>query len=620
MSLLNKSNIIAILLVLACGFLSAQDTPTKFQIHSLFQSNMILQRSKPVDVWGWSKPGDKVTVKFAEKSITSTADKDGKWKTTLPAMEANSTPAVMSITGSGTTIKLENILIGDVWILGGQSNMQWPISRADNGKLEVASANFPKIRLLEIPKIFGTEMKQNFPNAAEFSKISGKETSEGDWQVCSPETVGNMSAIGYIMGRRLHLTAGVPIGLINTSRGGTTVEAWTPINRMRKLETPEAKARLAEYDDKVKLYSDKEELDKRIKAYEDKVAQYKKEGKSTRSLRKPSKPKSDPSANHRPPGNCYSSVISPIAGLSVKGTIFHQGYNNCFGGVQGARMYRTVFPEMIKGWRQAFNDPEMPFAILSQCTAGTQQSLDNFLPMITDIGARIREAQYQTFLEFFNAGDKNIGFVSTYDLRRQSYHPGLKIPAGERAAAWALSSQYGMEKQFTWQAPMLKEMKMEDGALVLTFDQSVGGLSDGAALKGFAIAGEDMKFQPAEVSHKIIGKQGRKVKYDNKTLVLKSFLIDKPVHFRYAWARNPMGNIRRSNRFGNEIPLPTQRSDKWSNADLLKAYTGKEASDLGKLSKGDNNSLRAELTKEDQRRKLEAAKALLKAEKELSSK
>lgn len=542
-------------------------------LHSIFQSNMVIQRSKPADVWGWAKPGEKVRVEFAGKSATASAGSDGKWKITLPAMEASSTPAVMTVKSNDSEVKLENILIGDVWILGGQSNMQWPISRVDNGNIEVASANFPNIRLMKVPQIFGPELKENFPSAADLSKINGKETSEGAWQICSPETVGDMSAIGYIMGRRIHLTAGVPVGLINTSRGGTTVEAWTPMTKLSPINTPEVKARLEITTGKA----------------------------------------------HHIPGSCFASVISPISGFAVKGAIFHQGYNNCFNGVEGAVMYRSIFPEMIKGWREAFNDPQLPFCIISQCTAGKQQTLDSFLPMISDIGARIREAQYQTFLDLYKAGDKNIGFVSTYDLRRESYHPGLKIPAGERAAVWALGSQYGMEDKFIWLPPMLTEMKEVDGALHLTFDRSVRGLSDGADMNGFAIAGEDMKFQPASVSFKVIGKQGRKEKYDTKILVLKSPLVTKALHFRYAWGRNPMGNIRLALRFSNEVPLPTQRSDQWTNADLLKALTGKTAEDAGKLSKGDHNALKAALLKEDLRRKIEEAKALLKQQKELSS-
>ena len=590
---------------------SKSNTGDELRVHSLFQSNMVIQRGKPVEVWGWSTPGDKVTVAFAGKTVTGIAGRDRLWKATLPAMQASATPAAMTINAKRGEITLENILIGDVWVLGGQSNMEWGIGGTNEGNLEVASANFPNIRMLTVPKIFGPELKTNFPRAEEFSRITGKEQTTGDWQICSPETVGGMSAIGYIMARRIHMATQVPIGIINTARGGTTVEAWTPLARLRQLESPEVKARLAIADEKLAAYSPEGDLKKQIAKFEARVAQMKEEGKDTSNMQRPTTPNPGPAATHKIPGNCYSSVIAPIAGFAVKGAIFHQGYNNCFSGVQGAEMYRAVFPETIRSWREAFNDEAMPFGILSQCTAGDQQTHDNFLVHIRDIGARIREAQYQTFLDFYNAGDTNIGFVSTYDLRHSNFHPRVKIPAGERAAIWALVSQYGVGDSLEWLPPAIKEMKAVDGALELTFSHAVSDNSDGTGMSGFAIAGEDMRFQPAEVTHKVVGGSGRKTQYDKTVLVLKSPLVDKPVHYRYAWGRNPMGDIQRSVRFGNRVMLPTQRSDQWSNADLLKALTGITAVNPGQLSRSENNRLRAALAGEDQRRRLAEARAVL---------
>jgi sialate O-acetylesterase len=261
----------------------------------------------------------------------------------------------------------------------------------------------------------------------------------------------------------------------------------------------------------------------------------------------------------------------------------------------------------------------MPFGILSQCTAGSVQRPDDFLTKITDIGARVREAQYQTFLEFYKAGDKNIGFASTYDLRRASYHPGVKVPAGERIARWALATYYGMEKEFQWLPPMLKEMNVQDGALVLTFDQQVAAVADGSPMTGFAIAGKDMKFQPATVNYRLLSKDSRgRAKYDTQTLILKSPLVPEPVHFRYAWGRSPMGNLQRKSP--RDIPLATQRSDRWTNGDLLKALTGKDAEDPDVLSRGEKNQLRSALASEDRRRLVEEAKALLEQEKPANAK
>jgi sialate O-acetylesterase len=598
----------------------APAAPGGLRVHNLFQSNMVVQRGKPVDVWGWSTPGDKITVTFAGKTATATAGKDRSWEATLPALEASSQPATMTIQGQSGKITLDNILIGDVWILGGQSNMAHPISRVENGALEIASANFPRIRTLTVPKIFGPEPKMNFPRADEFSRISGRDTSDGDWRVCSPDTAGGLSAIGYVMARRIHMVTQIPIGVINTSRGGTTVQAWTPMARMRKLDAPEVKEMLARSDENIASYDPKADLQKQIKKYEDRIAKMKKEGKKIPAdMKPPTKPNPGPAYSHGPPGNCYASVISPIAGLAVKGVIFHQGYNNCFDGVRGARMYRAVFPEMIRGWRAAFNDPALPFGILSQCTAGHVQQFDTSLTKITDIGARIREAQYQTFLEFYKAGDKNIGFVSTYDLRRSGYHPSLKVPSGERIARWALATQYGLEGTLRWQPPMLKEMKVENGAIVLTFDQQIAPVGDGSPMAGFAIAGKDMRFQPATITYRVVGKDSRgREKQDTTTLVLRSSLVPEPVHYRYAWARNPMGNLQA--RGNSDIPLPTQRSDDWTNGDLLKALTGKDAETPLVLSRGEKRQLSNALASEDRRRLVEEANALLKQEQEVSAK
>jgi len=589
-----------------------------FCVHSLFQSKMVIQRSKPIDVWGWSTPGDKITVTFAGKTATCTAAKDRSWKVTLPAMEASSKPATMIIKSNDGTIKLDNILIGDIWIAGGQSNMEFRISGVEGGDLEVASANFPQIRLLGIPQIFGSELKKNFPRAEEFSRISGRTTTAGDWHICTPETVGGFSAIAYIMARRIHMVTQVPIGMINTSRGGTTVEAWTPMARLRKSDIPVVKELVAKHDKRIADFDPKAELAKQIRKYESKIADMKKKGKKIpASMKPPTGPLTDKHLyTHRPPGNCYASVISPIAGFAVKGAIFHHGYNNCFSGVWGATMYRAVFPEMIRGWREAFNDPKMPFGILSQCVAGKVQDLNNFLPYMTDIGARLREAQYQTFLEFYKAGDKNIGFASTYDLRHVSYHPRVKITAGERTARWALATQYeGLEDKFNWLPPTIKDMKVQDDALVLTFDQKVAPVADGSPVEGFAIAGKDGKFQPAKANFRVISKDRRRTKYDNTTLLLTSSLISKPVHYRYAWGRNPMGNL-----LCKSVPLATQRSDSWTNGDLLKTLTGKDPVEPGVLNRGENRQLSQALANEDRRRLVEEAKALLKQEQEAKAK
>ena len=224
-------------------------------------------------------------------------------------------------------------------------------------------------------------------------------------------------------------------------------------------------------------------------------------------------------------------------------------------------MYYQVFGKMINAWRVAFNDSEMPFGIISLCTAGDPQTREDYLETMFNEGIYIREAQYQTFLDFYQAGDKNIGFASSFDKRRSWYHPQLKVPVGERISRWALATQYGLEKDIKWKPPMYKEMKIEDGKIILIMDTGVRSVDDGSIM-GFAIAGEDRRFQPAEANWLVTGKdKNNRPQTDRKSIVLSSPHVPHPIHFRYAWGRNPMGNLQSADH--NDLPFATQRSDDW---------------------------------------------------------
>jgi sialate O-acetylesterase len=533
-------------------------------LHNLFQSNMVLQRDKPVSLWGWAAPGEKVSVTIAGNSGTATAGGDRSWKITLPAMMANSEPLTVTVTGKDKTLTLENVLVGDVWILGGQSNMEFPLTNVENGNLEIVSANFPKIRILTVPAAAGPIPPKGFARLHEWSDWSNRHFRKGDWDVCSPESVRDLSAIGYVFARRLHMASGVPIGVVDVSRGGTTVETWTPDAVIRKIDTQPVKNLLAEWDQKIAAWDPQKDLADQILRHKQWVEKTTREGKPIPADRKePTEPRPGPVLDANRPGNCYAGMIGPIEGLAVKGAIFHQGFNNCFNGEEGTKMYRAVFPKMITSWRAAFNDPELPFGILSLCTADEKQSLENYSEKMADVGALIREAQYQTFLEFHQTGDKHIGYTSTYDLRRRWYHPQLKIPAGERIARWALATQYGFAKQLGWMPPKVQEMKVVDGSIQLTMDVAVNGVDDGGPIEGFAIAGEDRQFHPAKVAHQVTGKDQK----NQKVLVLISPMVPAPLHYRYAWARNPMGNLQ---ALGNtDIPFATQRSDDWPHGEMM---------------------------------------------------
>ncbi|MDA0809673.1 MAG: hypothetical protein O3B68_16880 [Planctomycetota bacterium] len=532
-------------------------------VSNVFQSNMVLQRDRPIALWGWADAGEKVSVTFGEQQQAATTAEDRSWKVTLPAMAASAEPHTLTVTGAKSTLTLDSILVGDVWVLGGQSNMEFPLERIENGQLEIISANYPNIRILTVPAMNGPDRKPGFARLHEWSGWFGRHFRKGDWDVCTPQVARELSAIGFAFARRIHMATQVPIGIIDASRGGTTVETWTPDRAMRTIDSEQVTTLLSEWDQKVADWDAQSDLKQRVEGFRQRVARFHKEGRALPANEtEPTDLRPGPAMDQNRPGNCYASMIAPLEGLQIRGAIFHQGYNNCFNGTEGAIMYRHVFPEMINAWRAAFDNPEMPFGILSLCTEGTAQTLDNFSEMMANPGPYIREAQYQTFLDFFKAGDANIGFVSTYDLRRRWYHPQLKIPAGERIARWALATQYGFEKDIRWKPPIVQETKVEDGRIVIRLDEPASAVDDGGPILGFAVAGEDRRFHPATATHLVTGKDDRgRDRTDPRVLVLSSPMVPSPVHYRYAWGRSPLGNLQAASH--SDIPFATQRSDAW---------------------------------------------------------
>lgn len=529
-------------------------------VANVFQSNMVLQRDKPLNIWGWADPGEEVAVAFAGQQVQAVAAADRSWQVTLKAVPSCATPQILTVKGKSATLTMENVLVGDVWILGGQSNMEFPISNVDDGDLEIVSANFPLIRLLTVPQGKGFASVHSFERLHEWSDWSNRHFRKGDWDICTPENVREFSAIGYVFGRRVHMASGVPVGLIDASIGGTTVETWTPESVLKTIEGPETKSMLKEWTDRIAAFDPQADLTTRIAAYERRMKDLQAKGQPLPADRKPpSDLRPGPAGDRNRPGYCYASVIHPLRGLAATGALFHQGFNNCFNGSEGARMYYQVFGKMIAAWRENFSDPKLAFCIISLCTAGDPQTRDNFLAPMFDAGPYIREAQYRTFLDLRAAGDTNAGFASSFDLRKSWYHPQIKIPAGERAAKWALVARYGLlagrDAEDFWLPPTIEKTEIAGGAMRLTMSTEVKTRddSDGQML-GFAIAGADRRFYPADTTWLTEGK-----KESRNVLVLKSRYVPEPLHYRYAWARNPMGNI--VNPRG--VPLASQRSDDW---------------------------------------------------------
>ena len=566
-------------------------------LHNLFQSNMVLQRDKPVSIWGWAPAGEEVTVSFGGQKLVAKAAADRSWKVVLAAMPANATPQSMVVQGRDKSLKLDNILVGDIWLMGGQSNMQLELSRVEDGATEIACAHFPGIRLLTVPALLDHNEKKNFPR-----RQAGKQP-DGDWDVCSPQTVPDFSAIGYAFARRVHMASQVPIGAIDVSYWGTTVESWAPRDVLQAMDSDVVRALFAEWQKKIDSWDPQKDLVNRVNKYNQQMAEQK-----LPNNQPPTDLRGGPQDDQNRPGTCYGSIISPIAGFAVKGAIWHQGYNNAR--ADAASFYYQVLPKMIAAWRAAFNDPQMAFGIISLCTDTPSQTLDNYVECMLDYGIYVREAQYKVFLDLYHGGDKNIGFASSFDLRRAFYHPQLKIPAGERIARWAMATQYGIPS-VPWLPPTITKMECGEGTLLLHFDKDMGSV-DSQAVAGFAIAGEDGKFQPAQADFLVTGKDAKGQPQRNpRTLVLRSPHVPKPIHFRYAWARNPMGNLRIANTGEKDNGLAAQRSDSWNMADMYQAYTGKKSAVPGTINRAELDELRKALQAADLARRLADARALL---------
>jgi len=584
-------------------------------VANVFQSNMVLQRDKPLRIWGWADPGEEILVSFAGEQARTTAAADRSWDVTLGPVPANPSPQVLKVQGKQSALALENILVGDVWILGGQSNMEFPISNVDDGELEIVSANFPQIRLLSMPIGKGFESVRSFERLHEWSDWSKRHFRKGDWDPCSPGTVREFSAIGYVFGRRIHMASGIPIGLIDASVGGTTVEAWTPEDVLRAIEGNETRAMLKEWEDRIAAFDPKADLEARVKSYENRIRNQRARGEAVPAdSRPPDDLRPGPVGDMNRPGCRFASVIQPLRGLAVSGAVFHQGFNNCFHGSAGARMYYQVFAKMIMAWRDNFVDPRMPFCIVSLCTAGEPQTPENFLVPMFDAGSYIREAQYRTFLDLHAAGDRSIGFVSSFDLRKSWYHPQIKIPVGERAATWALVTRYELLKDRDaanhWRPPSVERVDVVDGTLRLTMSTDVKTRddSDGRML-GFALAGPDRRFHPADADWLTTGSKDNRnrAEKNRKVVVLKSPFVPAPVHYRYAWARNPMGNV--VNSMG--VPLAAQRSDDWVLEETPVKVEGPPGLSEDAARRHAGNRLRQELERADRERRLREAEAIV---------
>jgi sialate O-acetylesterase len=426
-------------LALAAISLAVAVSPARgdVKLPSLFTSHMVLQRGQKDRVWGKADPGEEVTVTIDHQVKTAKAGADGKWMVTLDAMPAGG-PHTMTVVGKNT-ITIGDILVGEVWLCSGQSNMEWPVSSANDSDLEIRTATDPRIRLISVPKVGTQEPHDDF---------------NGKWEVCTPQTVPSFSAVGYFFGRRLCQTLDVPVGLIDDAWGGSACEAWI---RRDLLASDSRYQSLMERWTKIES-GDEAAQPKNVKALL--------------------------TGNARP-ANIYNGVLKPTIGYGMRGAIWYQGESNA----SRAYQYRDLFPLMIQSWRDEWKIGDFSFYWV-QLADFRAQKPD---PEESD-WAELREAQTMTLSRLPNSGQAVI-----IDLgEAQDIHPRNKQDVASRLARWALARDYGID--IAYQSPTYKAMEKAGNKIILTFDNVGAGLKafDVAGPRGFAIAGSDRKFVWAE--------------------------------------------------------------------------------------------------------------------------
>jgi sialate O-acetylesterase len=463
-------SLLALVWVAAAAPLAAQ-----ISLPAIFGDHMVLQRDAPVAIWGKAPPGAAVAVELraADEVETgrATADADGRWRLRLRPRPAGG--GYTLTVGTDQRIVLRDVQFGEVWIGSGQSNMQWSVEQSAEPEKEIAAAAHPGLRLFTVAQ-----------------KVAAQplDDVEGSWAACAPQTVKDFSAVAYYFGRELHARLGVPVGLIHSSWGGTPAEAWTSREALAAEEI--CKPILARWEDAVAA----------------------------------SKPPNQHSASV-----LYNAMIAPLTPLSIRGVIWYQGESNAGRAFQ----YRTLFPAMIRDWRERFDQGDFPFLFVQLANFKTKEKLT---------WPELREAQSLALRLPNTAMAVAIDIGDAEDI-----HPRNKQEVGRRLALAALARTYG--EDCTWCGPLYGGSATEGARVRIRFNHAAGGLrtADGGPLRGFEVAGADRRFVAAAA------------RIDGDSVVVDADGVAAPLAVRYAWRDDPSCNLVN----GAGLPASPFRTDDW---------------------------------------------------------
>lgn len=479
----------------------------ELKLSPVFGDSMVVQRDEPIHIWGWTAPGTAVKVEMAGHSGSDQADDQGRFDVMLDPLPAGGPHEMVVQADESKTFG--DVLVGEVWVCSGQSNMAFAVASANDPDLESLSAKYPNIRLISVPQVGSQEPLNDFA---------------GKWEACTPETVKNFSAVGYFFGRQLHQTLDVPIGLIDNAWGGSAAEAWVRRDLLEKD---------GKYDELLDRWATTEKTydhEAALAQWKERVAKW----EETKKGNKPREPRNPLLGQHRP-ANLYNGVLHPVLGYTIRGAIWYQGESNA----GRAYQYRDLFPLMIQSWRDEWGQGDFSFYWVQ--LADFKPEVDK--PAESD-WAELREAQTMTMSKLANTGEAVITDLG----EAADIHPKNKQDVAKRLARWALAKDYGID--IAHQSPTYKSMETSGGKAILEFDHFGKGLDtfDVREPIGFAIAGDDKVFVNANA--RIVGKDKVEVWSES---------VSQPVAVRYAWADNPICNVQSA----DGLPMTPFRTDDW---------------------------------------------------------
>jgi sialate O-acetylesterase len=505
------------------------------RLPAIIGDNMVLQNNVKLPVWGWATAGSTITVEFKNKQYTTVTKTNGKWLVTLNATQAGG-PYQMSLNGDGSRLTLQNILVGEVWLASGQSNMELGIQLDTRGTDAIAHATDSLIHF------FYTPMGSSLWPQEELATIPAGWLNNGRWLVCSPKLLSEnwgwagFSAVGYYFAKEIRHSTGRPVGIIGSYKGGTPAQAWVSITGLQQdsalahYVTIHQKL-LAGYDEKQKVYLQQQA------SYETAL----KEWNTDKSKPRPQAP-APPDGGYNAPANLFNAKIAPLIPYAIKGVIWYQGESNGDRSTD-AHEYVTLFPRLVTDWRQKWNQGNFPFLFvqLPNYKAPAKTPSEGNWPWI-------REAQLKTL------SLPHTGMAVIIDLGDAAdIHPKDKYDVGARLAL--VARQVAYHEKVVYSGPVYESMKIKENEIILHFSHTGKGLVIGSApgitvspeLKGFGIAGADKKFVWA------------KARIEGNTVIVSGETVKNPVAVRYAWADNPPANLY--NKEG--LPASPFRTDNW---------------------------------------------------------